>query len=179
MQVLYRKGRKVSGLTWLSSQAPHTQIYVTSYLLGKVASDNPAGHASPWLEGSSTWLKSPVVSGFTQVANEVLHIVWLWTHRTPAWPHPCCCATGEQNICVCTALLAVWFWLYSELFVCAIWCLCDLMCYMQYEWSSRGEAGSSASIRSTEKRDLVVLLQYMQFSCVSAERWEWTVIPEH
>lgn len=61
MQVLYSKGRKVSGLTWLPSQAPHTQICITSYLLGKqnswVASDNPAGHASRWLEGSSTLLK--------------------------------------------------------------------------------------------------------------------------
>lgn len=76
--------------------------------------------------------------------------MWLWTHMAPAWPHPCCCATGEQDIRVCAVLLTAWFWLYSELFVCAVWCLCDLMCYMQYERSLRGEAGSSASFWSTE-----------------------------
>ena len=61
--MLYSKGRKVSGLTWLSCQALPIQKYITSDLLGKqnswVASDNPAGHASPWLEESSTLLKGP------------------------------------------------------------------------------------------------------------------------
>lgn len=121
-----------------------------------------------------------VVSGFAQAANEVLHILWLWTCRAPVWSHPRCPATREWDVHACAASLAVCLWLHSELFVCAIWCLCDQQYYMHYDWPMRVElAVLYESDSPGEKRHLVVPLQYVQFSSVSPGCWKWTIVPEH
>lgn len=94
-----------------------------------------------------------IVSGFAQAANEVLYIVWLWTHRAPAWPHPWCCATGEWDVCACAALPAVWLQLHSVICMCRLTSVWPAYC-MHYDQPTRGGTGSSAWVWSTrwEKR---------------------------